>query len=255
MKTTPYHTVSWRLGSLTGLFAVTLVLATAGCGGSSSTSPYTGPTGTFKGTLVGESGSGVLTLSFPASSASRSVSPSRFALVREAEAASGPVTVTGTLVLTGGSTIQLTGTYNASAEPQLVLAGGGYGLTGDYTSKNGQFSGSSTFPDGKSGMWTVSADAATVYVFCGTYTSTQGNGGGTWNLVLDKNNNLSGVATAAGQLQGTFSPGSGAITVTYTGGTASGTLNPTTGGGSGSYSAPNIGEGDAGNWTANTGGC
>ena len=255
MRTTRCYPVRGRSRPLARLLAVAAALAAAGCGGSSSTSPYTGPTGTFKGTLVGESGSGVLTLSFPASSASRSVSPSRFALVREAEAASGPVTVTGTLALTGGSTIQLTGTYNASAEPQLVLAGGGYGIAGDYTQTNGQFNGTSTFPDGKTGIWTVSADAASVYVFCGSYTSTQGNGGGTWNLVLDKNNNLSGAATVAGQLQGTFTPGSGAITVTYTGGTASGTLNPTTGGGSGSYSAPNIGQGDAGDWTANTGGC
>jgi len=255
MKTTRCHPVRGRSGLLARLLAVTVALAAAGCGGSDSTAPPTGPTGSFKGTLVGESGSGVLTLSFPASAAMRSASPSRFALVREADAASGPITVTGTLALTGGSTVQLTGTYNADANPQLVLAGGGYGLTGNYTATNGVFSGSSTFPDGKTGLWTVSADAATVYVFCGTYSSTQGNGGGTWNLVLDKNNNLSGVADAAGQLQGTFTPSSQAISVTYTGGTATGTLNPTTGGGSGSYSAPGIGQGDSGNWTANTGGC
>jgi hypothetical protein len=254
MKTTRCHPGPGRPGSLARLLAVTVALAAAGCGGSDSTSPYTGPTGNFKGTLVGESGSGVLTLSFPASAAIRSASPARFAFVREAEAASGPVTVTGTLALTGGSVIQLTGTYNASGNPQLVLAGSGYGLAGNYTATNGVFSGTSTFPDGKTGLWTVSADAATVYVFCGTYSSTEGNGGGTWNVVIDKNNNLTGVATGAGQLQGTLDSG-GNVSVMYTGGTATGTLDRTTGGGSGSYDAPGIGQGDAGNWTANTGGC
>ncbi len=254
MKPTRCHAVSWRPVSLVRLLAAAVTLATVGCGGSSSTAPPTGPTGEVKGTLVGESGSGVLTLSFPASVATRSPSPSRFALVRTAEAASVPVTVTGTLTLTGGGVVQLTGTYDAGANPQLVLAGGGYGLTGNYTATNGEISGSTTFPDGKTGFWTVSADAATVNVFCGTYTSTEGKGGGTWNLVLDKNDNLSGVATGAGQLQGTLDP-SGTVSVTFTGGTAAGTLDRATGGGSGSYDAPGIGEGDAGNWAANTGGC
>ncbi|HEU5478895.1 MAG TPA: hypothetical protein VFU90_03640 [Candidatus Tumulicola sp.] len=147
----------------------------------------------------------------------------------------------------------MTGTYDASAEPQLVLAGSGYGLAGDYSAANGVIIGTSTFPNGKTGLWTVSTDAAAVKVFCGTYTSTQGNGGGTWNLVLDSKNNLTGVATVAGQLQGTLSGTS--LSVTYTGGTASGTLDPSTGAGSGTYDAPNIGQGDAGDWTANTGGC
>ena len=254
MKATRFLPSPWRPGSLARLLVVGAALATAGCGGSDSTSPSTGPTGTFKGTLVGASGSGVLTISFPASVAMRFVVPSRFTLVRVAEAAGGPVTVTGTLALTGGSTVQLTGTYNASGNPQLVLAGGGYGLAGNYSPTNGVFSGTSTFPDGKTGMWTVSADAATVTVFCGTYSSTQGHGGGTWNLVLDKNDNLTGVATGAGQLQGTLDV-SGNVSVTYTGGTATGTLDRNTGGGSGTYDAPGIGEGDAGTWTATTGGC
>jgi hypothetical protein len=252
MQTTGCHPVRWRPGALVRVLAVASTLASLGCGGDSGpTNPTTtGPTGTFKGTLVGdvgESGSGVVTLTLPsAATVSTAVS---------ARLAAAPVTVTGTLALTGGSTVQLSGVYDASANPQLVLAGGGYGLTGNYTAANGVFSGSATFPDGKTGQWTVSANAATVSVFCGTYTSSQGEGGGTWNVVLDGNNHLSGVATGAGQLQGVFTPGSNAVSVTYTGGTATGTLDPGTGGGSGTYDAPGVGDGDAGNWAATTGGC
>lgn len=234
--------------SLIRLVVAGLTLAAAACGGSNSTAPSTGPTGEFKGTLVGEGASGVLTMTFPAPVASRS----QFSLVQLAQAGT-VIQVTGTLTLTGGDVIALTGTYNPSAEPQLVLAGNGYGLAGDYSATNGVISGTSTFPDGKTGLWTVSTNGAAVKVFCGTYSSTQGNGGGTWNLVLDSKNNLTGVATAAGQLQGTLSGTS--LSVTYTGGTATGTLDPSTGGGSGTYDAPNIGQGDAGTWTANTGGC
>ncbi|HXE60317.1 MAG TPA: hypothetical protein VN607_06400 [Gemmatimonadaceae bacterium] len=254
MKPMRSRHLTWRSVSLARLLAVSALAATAACG-SSSTGPSNGPKGTFKGTLVGEDGSGVLTISLSNSVASRSATTSTFSFVQVAQAATGVVPVTGTLSLTGGSVIQLTGTYNASGNPQLLLAGSGYGLAGNYSATNGVFSGTSTFPDGKTGLWTVSANASEVNVFCGTYTSTQGNGGGTWNLVLDSNNNLTGVATAAGQLQGTLTPGSNSLSVTYTGGTASGTLNPSTGAGSGTYDAPNIGQGDSGTWVATTGTC
>jgi hypothetical protein len=261
MKTTGCHPIPWRPGALATLLAVAAPLASIGCGGDSGTTsppPPTGATGTFKGTLVGdagESGSGVVTLTLPGASTSSAV-PAGSALMPVAEVALAPVAVTGTLALTGGGLVQLSGTYDASANPQIVLAGGGYGLTGNYTATNGVFSGSATFPDGKTGQWTVSANAATVKVFCGTYTSSQGEGGGTWNLVLDENNHLTGVATGAGQLQGTFTSGSNAISVTYNGGTATGTLDPTTGGGSGTYDAPSTGDTpDAGDWAATTGEC
>ena len=257
MKTTGCHPIPWRPGALARVLVVASALASFGCGGDSNpTGPSGGPTGTFKGTLVGgvgESASGVLTITLPGSAATSSATSARLAAAVAAEAASAPVVITGTLSLTGGSVVQLSGTYDPSANPQLLLAGGGYGLAGNYSATNGTFSGSTTFPDGKTGNWTVSANAATVRVFCGTYTSSQGQGGGVWNLVLDDKNNLTGAATGAGLLQGTFT--SGAITVTYTGGTASGTLDPGTGSGSGTYDAPGVGEGDAGDWTADTGGC
>ena len=252
MKAMRYHLRTWRAGALGPLLLAAAAAVSSGC--SSNGPDSSGPSGTYKGTLVGSGASGVLTISFPAAGASRAAGSARFALVRAAEAASAPITVTGTLTLTGGGVIQLTGVYNASGNPQLSLTGGGYGVFGNYTASNGTFSGTTTFGDGQTGFWTVSANAATVAVFCGTYTSTAGNGGGTWNLVLDGNNHLSGAATQAGLLQGTFSSGN-AISVTYTGGTAAGTLDPSTGAGSGTYDAPNVGEGDAGTWAATTGGC
>lgn len=243
MKPTRCHTLSWRPSSLARLAAVSAVVATVACG-SSSTGPSNEPTGEFKGTLVGNVASGVLTLNFPASVSSRS----QGSLVRVAEAAT-TIQVTGTLALTGGASIQLTGTYNPGTEPQLVLAGGGYGLTGDYSAASGVFAGTSTFPGGQTGLWTVSANGTAVKVFCGTYSSMAGHGNGTWNLVLDKNNNLTGVATGAGQLVGTLSGTS--LLVNFTNGRATGTLDPTTGAGSGNYSST----GDDGTWTANTSGC
>jgi hypothetical protein len=255
MKTTACHPISRRLNAFGRVLAVAAALASVGCGGDSGPAGPSGPTGAFKGTLVGgpgESASGVLTITLPGSASIRSVGS---AAARVVVAASAPVSVTGTLALTGGGVVQLSGTYDASANPQLVLAGGGYGLTGNYSATNGVFSGSASFPDGKTGFWTVSANAATVRVFCGTYTSSAGQGGGTWNVVLDANNNLTGAATGAGLLQGTFNPGSKAVSVSYTNGTASGTLDPATGGGSGTYDAPNGDPPDAGDWTANESGC
>src|SRR6476646_10677420 len=260
MKTTGCHLIPRRPGALAGVLAVAAALASFGCGGSSNpTNPNpTGQTTDFKGTLVGEVGegaSGVVTVTLPSSAASAAVLSARWAAAPAFETTSAPVAVSGTLALTGGGTVALSGTYNAAANPQLVLAGGGYGMTANPTSTTGVFSGSATFPDGKTGFWTVSANAATVRVFCGTYTSSQGQGGGTWNVVLDANNNLTGAASAVGLLQGTFSPGSNAVSVTYTGGTASGTLDPATGRGRGTYDAAGAGEGGAGDWAANTGGC
>jgi hypothetical protein len=260
MKTTGCHPIPWRPGALARVLAVAAALVSFGCGGDSNPTNPSSQTTDFKGTLVGEVGegsSGVVTVTLPASAAASisTAGSAQLAAARAFELTSAPVAVTGTLALTGGGSVPLSGTYDPLANPQIVLAGGGYGMTGNPTATNGVFSGSATFPDGKTGFWTVSANAATVRVFCGTYTSSQGQGGGTWNVVLDANNNLTGAASAVGLLQGTFTPGSNAISVTYTGGTATGTLDPATGGGSGTYNAPGAGDGDAGDWAANTGGC
>lgn len=256
MQTTRRHALPRRTGSLAGLVAVTATLATVGCGSSSTAPPASGPSGTYKGTFAGAHQSGVLTITFPAASASiRPASHARFSLVSVAEAASAPVSVSGTLAITDGTTIALTGTYNATGDPQLTLTGSGNTITGNATPSNGVFSGTIMFDNGTTGLWTVSPDGT---VYCGTYSSTSGEGGGTWNVVVDKANVLTGVAYTGGgalQLLGTYTPSSMAVTVTYSVGTAAGTLNPTTGGGSGTYDASEANPPNAGTWTANTGGC
>lgn len=235
--------------------AVLAALAVAFTGCKSSTAPKTQqPSGVYKGTLVGAGASGVLTVTFPvAAVAAGLVTPARISFVRVAYAAAA-ISVTGSLVITGGSTIALTGTYNASANPQLSIAGGGYAITGNYSASSGVLSGSFTGPGG-SGQWTVSAGGTAVKVFCGTYS---GSGSGTWNLVLDASNNLTGAANASAgtiRLTGSYVPGTGGVTVTSPDDTklnAIGMLNATSGAGSGTYTD---GTGKSGSWTANTTGC
>ena len=215
----------------TGLIC-TLALAVAACGGSdSTTAPATGPSGSFRGTLVGTNSRGILVIVF---------------------ATPGASAITGTLTPTGGAAINLAGTYTASSKHASV-SGGGYTVVGDYTESSTLFNGTYTGPNGDHGSWAV--ESGTVKVFCGSYT---GSATGTWNLVLNDAGQLRGVAqTSSGAigLVGTYNSTSGAITVTSPDDTtigASGTLNATTGGGSGNWTVSGQA---AGTWTANTNGC
>jgi hypothetical protein len=209
----------------------TLVLLAA-CGkDSTTTAPVTGPTGNYRGTFVGSNSRGIMVIIFASPSASA---------------------ITGTLALTGGATINLTGTYTPSSNG-VSLAGTGYAVTGTYTPASSHFSGDYTGPSGDHGSWAV--ESGTVKVFCGTY---NGNAAGTWNLILNDAGQLRGVAlTSSGaiDLVGTYNSGSGAIVITSPDdGTvgATGTLNASTGGGSGNWSVSGQ---TAGAWTANTSGC
>jgi hypothetical protein len=167
-------------------------------------------------------------------------------------ASAGANAITGTLALTGGATINLSGTYTP-ASSAVSLSGTGYAVTGTYTSSSSHFSGDYTGPAGDHGSWAV--ESGTVKVFCGTY---NGNAAGTWNLILNDAGQLRGVAfTSSGaiDLVGTYNSGTGAIVITSPDdGTvgATGTLNSTTGGGSGNWSVSGQ---TAGSWTANTSGC
>lgn len=234
---------------------VVAALFLAGC--KSSTSPgSTTPAGLFKGTFVSGSTSGVLTLTFPGKTSSVLAASVLPIPTLNLAAAAAPISITGTLAITGDGTVALSGTYDASANPQLSVAGGGYTISGNYTATSGLFTGSFTGPSA-SGTWNASAGGTTVKVFCGTYGSgSSSTGSGTWNLVLDNSNNVNGVAnTSKGQIQltGTYTPGTpGTISVTWSGGTASGTLNLTTGGGGGMWSAT---AGGSGMWAASTTGC
>ena len=210
----------------------TLALAAA-CGGSDkSTGPgVTGPSGTYRGTLVGTNSRGVLVIVF---------------------ASQGASAITGTLTLTGASTVNLSGTYNGSSK-HASLSGGGYTVSGDYTQSSSHFAGDYTGPNSDHGSWAV--ESGTVKVFCGHYT---GSAAGTWNLILNDAGQLRGVAqTSSGaiDLVGSYTASSGAMTVTSPDDatvTASGTLNSNTGGGSGHWSVSGQ---QAGDWQANTDGC
>jgi len=209
----------------------TLVLLAA-CGKDSTTAPTaSGPSGNYRGTFVGSNSRGIVVIIF---------------------ASPGATAVTGSLALTGGATINLAGSYDASSKA-VSLTGTGYAVTGSYSSASSNFSGDYTGPSGDHGSWAV--ESGTVKVFCGSY---NGNAAGNWNLVLNDAGQLRGVAqTSSGaiDLVGTYNSGSGAITITSPDdGTigAAGTLNTSTGGGSGNWSVSGQ---TAGNWTANTNGC
>jgi hypothetical protein len=216
----------------TAALVSTLVLLAA-CGSDSTTgpAPATGPSGNYRGTFVGSNSKGIIVIIF---------------------ASPGATAITGTLALTGGATVNLSGTYTASSKG-VSLAGTGYAVTGTYTASSSHFSGDYTGPASDHGSWAV--ESGTVKVFCGSY---NGNAAGSWNLVLNDAGQLRGVAqTSSGaiDLVGTFNAGSGAITVTSPDdGTigATGTLNGTTGGGNGNWSVSGQ---TAGTWTANTNGC
>jgi hypothetical protein len=205
----------------------------AGCGGSDSTTapPATGPSGSYRGTFVGSNSRGIMVIVFPSKGASA---------------------ITGSLALTGGATINLTGTFTAPSS-KVNLTGTGYTITGSYSSSSSNFTGDYTGPASDHGSWAV--ESGTVKVFCGTYS---GNASGTWNLVLNDAGQLRGVAqTSSGaiDLVGTYTASSGAMTVTSPDdGTigANGNLNNSTGGGSGHWSVSGQ---TAGDWAATTSGC
>jgi hypothetical protein len=242
------------------LIALGALAALVACKNKNMTGVSTGtPAGAFQGTFAGGSVSGVLTLTFPAVASAPAAHRARLTLVPVANAATvaaQATSISGSLAITGGGTYTLTGTYNASANPQLTVSGGGYTITGNYTASNGQLSGSLSGPGGISGQWTVSAGA--VKVFCGTYAQTVGgSSSGTWNLTLDTSNRLFGVSntpSGAEQLQGTYTAGNNPnVMVTFKHGSASGNLDPSTGAGNGTWS--DTSNGASGTWTAKTSGC
>ena len=214
----------------TAALVSTLALLAA-CGKDSTTAPATGPTGSYRGTFVGSNSRGVMVIVF---------------------ASPGASAITGSLALTGGATVNLSGTYNPSSNG-VSLSGTGYAVTGSFAPSASNFSGDYTGPSGDHGSWAV--ESGTVKVFCGDY---NGNAAGRWNLILNDAGQLRGVAlTSSGaiDLVGIYNSGTGAITITSPDdGTigATGTLNTSTGGGSGNWSVSGQ---TAGAWLADTNGC
>ncbi|HEX5385802.1 MAG TPA: hypothetical protein VFW66_03790 [Gemmatimonadales bacterium] len=88
-------------------------------------------------------------------------------------AASTEVTVTGTLKLDGGATVQLTGTYDTSSHA-LSLSGGGYTFTGTFA--NGRIDGTFTSPTDSGSFSAESSASATIRNYCGTFSGNTDQG-------------------------------------------------------------------------------
>ncbi len=203
------------------------------CGdGDDTTGPPASTSISFRGTIAGASESGVFDMT-----------------------AASPLT--GTLTLTGGSVISLTGDFN-SQTGALTASGGGYSITATFAS--GTLSGTFTGPNGPGSMTGLPSDTGTVVlVYCGTGTGTSPGGSVSfvWNVVRS-GNNLAGLSV---ETAGSASPGEGALlngtisgsTVTLTvtpGGSATGTLSGESM--SGTWTAI---EGASGTWMGSTSAC
>jgi len=149
-------------------------------GGGSSTSD------SYDGTFASADFSGTVAVTVPTASASIAAPVTGPAPSFDLNGASA-INVTATLHITGGGTVNLTGTLNGVA---LAMAGTGYTfsgtLTGSGTSR--QISGTFTDPNGNTGTFSVHVSASGTHAkaYCGAYTGTD-NGdpdGGTFNLVI-----------------------------------------------------------------------
>jgi hypothetical protein len=228
-----------------------LAVATAACskGSDSPAAPANTNTTTltYSGVFAGTKEGGTFQLStvVPALSSTASL------LADVAFAASAPVAATGTLKITGGATITLTGTYDASTKA-FTLSGSSYALTATVASNavSGSYTGPST-------SGSVSALAAppgiTVVMYCGTYS---GSESGRWNFAT-ANGLIGGVAaTPDGSIDITGTLVGFNITMTWHPnptdvGNATGTTTGVNAAGSWSTNTP----GDHGSWSGSTVGC
>lgn len=230
-----------RLRAAHWLTIVGAAFFAAACGSSSGGG--NGTSTTFEGVIVGDSLSGGLSGSISLTIATTSLSiasPADFDLV----GVEAVVNVTGTLTISGGSTISLSGTYDTGTHA-LNVSGSGYTFIGTFN--NGVLSGTFTTPGGGSGSFASSSTSGSgnVYKFCGNAVPNGGGGGATFNLVIS-----TGAGTANGfayskdgtvQLTGTASGSNWSISFTTPApasspGTASGTF--TSSSLSGTYSIP-----------------
>lgn len=187
--------------------------------------------GTVAGTFGGVAQSGTLRLAIPAGKTSA--------------IASDTVNITGSIYLSTGDTITLSGIYVRSTG-HIEVSGGGYSLTGTLTS--GHLTGSYTSPSG-GGNFAASSDGSTnpVTVYCGHYTElTPGTETGTFNLILQRPS-LTIVTSNGNTFYGSITDSSVTIYVAGTSGTvlATGTLNASHG--QGFYDTPDA---KHGSWTA-----
>jgi hypothetical protein len=141
--------------------------ATSGSPSSSgSPSPAAGST-EYKGTFAGAGGEG----------GSIDVTVATSGTTTKAVHPLAVQQVTGTVRVTGGASITVTGSFD-DATKTLTITGGGYSFTGSATSDGA--SGTYTGPTGK-GAFTVLAGANAI-PYCGTFA---GGAKGVWNFVVN----------------------------------------------------------------------
>ncbi|HEY2825625.1 MAG TPA: hypothetical protein VGI83_08780, partial [Gemmatimonadales bacterium] len=138
MKATLRNTraITWRTA-----FAAACVITGLAC--SDTTGTGGADTTVLNGIFIADSASGSLSITI--SSASLSIVAGPEASVADALAS---VSVTGTLKITGGASIPLSGTYDTGTHA-LSLTGGGYAFSGTFAS--GVLSGTITTPGGGTG--------------------------------------------------------------------------------------------------------
>lgn len=223
-------------------------LALAGCSNDNNALVNPGGGGggstTYDGTISGPTTSGTLTVTVAISNPAPQPGPAR---------ARGTVTATGTLVISGGGTVALTGTHDDAAHV-LAIAGGGWTFNGGTTGfgMEGTFSG----PGGASGVFSIQRNgtgADTVIVVIGTYAATVGTGSGNFNISIRgtavHGNAVDFTGGAPIPLDGTYTAGTGAISIVNPGNPsgpplATGTLTGASATGTWDNSA-----GDSGTWT------
>lgn len=187
--------MNWA-GRILSLAGAINIFVLAACGGSSSGTTPTSPPSpdatatTFQGTVgsgSGQSGTIYITISAAASAQSTGVA----AVTTKAASA-----VTGTVTLSGGSPVSLTGTFD-SATNAVNLSGGGFSFTGRIS--NGALSGTYTAPSSGGAFSSLDATRGSVTVYCGTYRSSEDSG--VFNIVIAANGTASGVTVPDGAQQ------------------------------------------------------
>lgn len=159
-------------------------------------------------------------------------SSSLFTIIRSAYAAS--TSATGTLTLTDGTTVALTGTFD---DPTLTLSGSGYTFTG--TVSGDDISGDFTETDDESGSFAgFDSTTNTVAVYCGTWErpadpahDCNNNRSGVWNIATSSSGAVTGVenrddGTHVNTLTGTISGNTITITSDGQGGNGTATISP-----------------------------
>ena len=168
----------------------------------------------------------------------------------------GNLSASGTLTFAGGPTVPLTGTVDTIAQT-INTTGGGYTVTANKF--RGTIQGNFTGPGGN-GFLAATSDSLTALghtSYCGTYTSTNGNGWMSMVILSDGESAGFTVNTAGRAVSTTFS-GNLVGSITFTAQSdANVPINGTLAGGTitGTYSPPIGGTAGTGTFTVSSGGC